>query len=146
MERAYRAHLLICAGTSCTASGSLDVRDALVAEIEKRGLENEIYVTTTGCNGFCAAGPLLVAYPDAIFYQKLKVADVPHFVEEYLVKGRVVKELPIFEDGVISAGVRAAGDAPLYARSGDLPVLALLVLVVAASLTFGRSFSPVKNS
>jgi NADH-quinone oxidoreductase subunit F len=92
MEKTYRAHLLICAGTSCVASGSLEVRDALAEEIKKRGLEDEIYIATTGCNGFCAAGPLLVAYPDGIFYQKLTVDDVPHFVEEYLVKGRVVKE------------------------------------------------------
>jgi NADH-quinone oxidoreductase subunit F len=92
MEKKYRVHLLICAGTSCVASGSLDVRDALVAEIKKQGLEDEVYVATTGCNGFCAVGPLLVAYPDGVFYQKLKPQDVPYFVEEYLLKGRVVKK------------------------------------------------------
>jgi len=92
MEKAYRVHLLICAGTSCVASGSLDVRDALEEEIKKRGLQDEIYLATTGCNGFCAAGPLLVAYPDGVFYQRLSPEDAPHFVEEYLVKGRVVKE------------------------------------------------------
>ena len=92
MEKKYRVHLLICAGTSCVSSGSLDVRDALVQEIKKRELEDEVYVATTGCNGFCAAGPLMIAYPDEIFYQKLEVEDVPYFVEEYLLKGRVVKK------------------------------------------------------
>ena len=92
MEKTYRVHLMICAGTSCVASGSLDVRDALEEEIKKRGLANEVYIATTGCNGFCAAGPLLVAYPDGVFYQKLKPEAVPHFVEEYLVKGRIVRE------------------------------------------------------
>jgi len=92
MEKTYRTHLLFCAGTSCVASGALQVLDALRAEIGNRGLQNEVYVATTGCNGFCAAGPLLVAYPDGIFYQKLGVDDVPYFVEEYLVKGRVVKK------------------------------------------------------
>ena len=92
MEKTYRTHLLLCAGTSCVASGALKVLDALRVEIENRGLQDEVYVTTTGCNGFCAAGPLLVAYPDGIFYQKLGVDDIPHFVEEYLVKGRVVKK------------------------------------------------------
>ncbi len=99
MEKKYRAHLLICAGTSCVASGSLEMRDALEEEIKRRGLENEVLLATTGCNGFCAAGPLLVAYPDGIFYQKLRAEDVPHFVEEYLVKGRVVKE-HLFESPV----------------------------------------------
>jgi (2Fe-2S) ferredoxin len=92
MEKKYRVHLLICAGTSCVASGSLDVRDALIEEIKKQELEDEVYVATTGCNGFCAVGPLLVAYPDGVFYQKLTVDDVPFFVEEYLLKGRVVKK------------------------------------------------------
>ncbi|MDD5718148.1 MAG: NADH-quinone oxidoreductase subunit NuoF [Candidatus Krumholzibacteria bacterium] len=92
MEKVYRTHLLLCAGTGCVASGALNVRDALCAEIKQRDLADEIYVTTTGCNGFCAAGPLLVAYPDGIFYQKLTPADVPAFVEEYLVKGRVAKK------------------------------------------------------
>ena len=92
MEKTYRAHLLLCAGTSCVASGSLKVRDALIEEIKKRDLQDEVYVTTTGCNGFCAAGPLLVAYPDGIFYQKLRPEDVPFFVEEYLLKGRTVKK------------------------------------------------------
>jgi len=92
MEKTYRAHLLLCAGTSCVASGSLKVRDALVEEIKKRDLQDEVYVTTTGCNGFCAAGPLLVAYPDGIFYQRLTPEDIPFFVEEYLIKGRVVKK------------------------------------------------------
>jgi NADH-quinone oxidoreductase subunit F len=92
MEKKYRVHLLICAGTSCASSGSLNVRDALAEEIERRGLSDEVYVATTGCNGFCAAGPLMIAYPDEIFYQKLHLEDVPRFVEEYLIKGRVVKD------------------------------------------------------
>jgi len=92
MEKAYRTHLMLCAGTGCVASGSLQVRDALAEEIKKQGLEDEVLISITGCNGFCAAGPLLVAYPDGIFYQKLNVPDVPFFVEEYLVKGRVVSK------------------------------------------------------
>ena len=67
MERQYRVNLLICAGTSCVSGGSLHVRDALVEEIEKNGLDEEVYVGITGCNGFCAAGPLMIAYPDEVF-------------------------------------------------------------------------------
>ncbi|MBM3318574.1 MAG: NADH-quinone oxidoreductase subunit NuoF [Candidatus Eisenbacteria bacterium] len=92
MTQTYRTHLLICAGTGCVASGSMRVKEALEQEIRRRGLESEVQVTATGCNGFCAAGPLLVAYPDGIFYQRLTPADVPFLVEEYLIKGRVVKK------------------------------------------------------
>jgi NADH:ubiquinone oxidoreductase subunit F (NADH-binding)/(2Fe-2S) ferredoxin/NAD-dependent dihydropyrimidine dehydrogenase PreA subunit len=92
MDGTYRVHLLICAGTSCVSSGSLVMRDALIEEIKKQDLDKEVFIATTGCNGFCAAGPLLVAYPDGYFFQKLHAEDVPKFVEEYLVKGRPVKD------------------------------------------------------
>ena len=57
---AYRMHLMVCAGTGCVSNRSLEFRDALQKEIEKRGLDNEIQVVTTGCNGFCGVGPLMV--------------------------------------------------------------------------------------
>jgi NADH-quinone oxidoreductase subunit F/NAD(P)H dehydrogenase (quinone)/NADP-reducing hydrogenase subunit HndC len=91
--KVFRSHLLICAGTGCVASGSLAVKKALEAEISKRNLADEVQIVTTGCNGFCAAGPVMVVYPDGIFYQKLKPEDVPFLVEEHLLKGRPVQRL-----------------------------------------------------
>jgi len=92
MEKAYRANILICAGTSCVAFGSLKVRDALVEEINKRGLQDEVKVETTGCNGFCAVGPLMIVYPEGIFYKQMTPDDIPFFVEEHLIKGRIVQK------------------------------------------------------
>ena len=54
---AYRTHLMICTGTACVSSGSFDIKKELEQEIRKHGLENEILVVTTGCQGFCAQGP-----------------------------------------------------------------------------------------
>jgi len=90
---AYRAHLLVCAGTGCVSCGSFEVRRALEDEIRRRGLEREVLVVATGCNGFCERGPILLVQPDGVFYQRLKPEDVPHLVEEHLVKGRPVKSL-----------------------------------------------------
>jgi len=89
----YRAHLMICAGTGCVASGALKVRDALDVEIRKHGLENEIRVVLTGCNGFCAKGPIIAVHPGEIFYQVVKPEDVPLLVEEHFIKGRPVEKL-----------------------------------------------------
>lgn len=91
--KTYRAQLLICAGTGCVSNRSFDVRDALVAEIEKRGLSDEVQVVATGCQGFCAQGPILIFQPDGIFYQMLTEKDVPLLVEEHLIKGRPVEKL-----------------------------------------------------
>jgi NADH-quinone oxidoreductase subunit F len=90
---AYRTYLMVCAGTGCVANHSMRIKDRLEAEIRKRGLQDEVSVVTTGCNGFCAVGPLMVVQPDGIFYQLLKETDIPFLVEEHLIKGRTVKEL-----------------------------------------------------
>lgn len=89
----YRTNVMICAGTSCVSNGSLDIKAALEAEIARKGLEDEILVVPTGCDGFCAVGPIMIVQPGGIFYQRLKLDDIPHLVEEHFLKGRPVKSL-----------------------------------------------------
>lgn len=89
----YRLHLLVCAGTGCVANRSFDVKAELEKEIANRGLENEVKVVTTGCQGFCERGPIVIVQPDDVFYQQVGVDDIPHLVEEHLLKGRPVKKL-----------------------------------------------------
>jgi len=89
----YRTHLLVCAGTGCVACNSYEIKQTLEAEIAKKKLQDEIAVIATGCNGFCERGPIVVVQPEGIFYQRLKPEDIPHLVEEHLLKGRPVKRL-----------------------------------------------------
>jgi NADH-quinone oxidoreductase subunit F len=84
---------MVCAGTGCVSNHSFEIKDALEKELAKRNLQVEVQVVMTGCNGFCGAGPILVVQPGNIFYQKLKKSDIPHLVEEHLLKGRPVKKL-----------------------------------------------------
>ena len=100
----YRLHLMLCAGTACVSNKSFKIKELLEKEIKKQGLENEALVVMTGCNGFCAVGPVMVVMPDGIFYHSLTEEDIPFFVEEHLLKGRPVKKLmftPTEEDLVI---------------------------------------------
>ena len=90
---AYRANVMVCAGTGCVSNHSMEIKQALKEEIQKQGLMNEVQVVTTGCNGFCGAGPIVVVQPDGIFYQLIKPKDVAQLVEEHLLKGRPVKKL-----------------------------------------------------
>ena len=89
----YRTHLMVCAGTGCVSNGAYDIKAALEEEIKKQGLEHEVAVVTTGCNGFCAQGPIVVVQPDGIFYQLLETKHIPHLVEEHFLKGRPVADL-----------------------------------------------------
>ena len=90
---AYRLHLMVCAGTGCVSNHSIKVKAALERELAERGLENEVQIVATGCNGFCGAGPLLLVQPDGVLYQQLKPEHVPELVAEHLLKGRPVEKL-----------------------------------------------------
>jgi NADH-quinone oxidoreductase subunit F len=126
--------VVICAGTGCVAGGSLKVRDALVAAIEKAGLsvtvslkyeEEEatdgvakndgIYVSKSGCQGFCQMGPLLTVEPEGFFYVKVKPVDVDEIVEKTLKHGEVVDRLLYVEPGRDHKCATAA-DIPFYQR------------------------------
>lgn len=89
----YRSHVLVCAGTGCTSSASLEVRDALNQQITKLKLDKEVKVVETGCFGFCNLGPIMVVYPEGTFYCQVKPEDVKEIAEEHLLKGRVVSRL-----------------------------------------------------
>jgi len=83
---------MVCAGTGCVSCGSLQLRERLSAELENRGLSDEVQLVITGCNGFCAEGPIVVVYPEGIFYKKLTPEDIPFLVEEHFLKGRPVEK------------------------------------------------------
>ncbi|MEA1940352.1 MAG: NAD(P)H-dependent oxidoreductase subunit E, partial [Candidatus Caldatribacteriota bacterium] len=88
-----RTQVLLCYGGACISSGAESVKEVMEEEITKAGLQNEIDVVTTGCMGTCELGPVMVIYPEGIFYQKVKPEDAREIVQEHLLKGRVVKRL-----------------------------------------------------
>ncbi len=92
MDR-FRTHCLVCTGTGCVSNGAFEVKRALEEELKARGLDQEVQVVGTGCNGFCERGPVMLVQPEGVFYQRLKVEDIPHLVEEHFLKGRPVKAL-----------------------------------------------------
>jgi len=114
-EPFYRANVLVCQGTGCTASKSPAVFSALADEIQRRGLQDEVRLVQTGCRGFCAMGPIVIVYPEGIFYCKVQAADVPHLVEETLVKGRVVPRLT-YQEPVSHQSVPYYTDVPFYGK------------------------------
>ncbi|MFN2292152.1 MAG: (2Fe-2S) ferredoxin domain-containing protein, partial [Anaerolineae bacterium] len=67
-EALRRANVLVCGGTGCEASGSHETFQRLTEEVERRGLTNEVQLIHTGCRGFCAMGPIVIIYPEGIFY------------------------------------------------------------------------------
>ena len=111
----YRSHVLICGGTGCTSSGSAAIEKALVSEIEKNGLKEEVQVVKTGCFGLCALGPIMIVYPEGTFYSMVKVEDIPEIVDEHLLKGRIVTRL-VYQETVTDNGIKSLQDTAFYKK------------------------------
>jgi NADH:ubiquinone oxidoreductase subunit F (NADH-binding)/(2Fe-2S) ferredoxin/NAD-dependent dihydropyrimidine dehydrogenase PreA subunit len=90
-----RTHVLVCAGTGCTSSKSLELVKRFEEDIRMKDLQNEIKVVKTGCFGLCQKGPIVAIHPDKVFYSHVTLGDIDEIVNEHLYKGRPVKRLEI---------------------------------------------------
>ena len=96
-------HVFIC--TSCRVNGqqkgfcysknSVDIVERLMEEIEDRGLSGDVVVNNTGCFGICDKGPIIVVYPEGIWYGNVSEGDVERIVEQHLENGIPVSDLMI---------------------------------------------------
>ena len=94
-----RSHVLVCGGTGCTSSKSLEIISEFEAQLKANGLDSEVRVIKTGCFGLCELGPIVVVYPEGTFYSRMTVPDVKEIVEEHILKGRLVQRLLYKEPG-----------------------------------------------
>ncbi|MBF0552234.1 MAG: NADH-quinone oxidoreductase subunit NuoF [Deltaproteobacteria bacterium] len=111
----FRAHLLICGGVGCQASGSLIVKQALVDELTRKKLNEEVQVLDTDCHTFCATGPNLVVYPGGHLYQGLKVTDIPLLVEEHIINGHPVEKF-LYKEPTAKAAIPKMDEIPFFAH------------------------------
>ena len=89
----FRSHVLVCGGTGCHSNRSAEIIKQFNRQIQACGLEKDVQVVQTGCFGLCAAGPVVIIYPEGAFYSHVQIEDVEELVNEHLVKGRIVERL-----------------------------------------------------
>jgi len=103
-----RHHVFVCAGKSCSANDSAEVKAAFERELTARGLlmgrkekgknpKGSIVLTDCASVGFCAIGAAVLVYPDGVWYAQVRVADVPEIIESHLLNGRVVERLALLK-------------------------------------------------
>ncbi|MGQ9857510.1 MAG: (2Fe-2S) ferredoxin domain-containing protein [Thermodesulfobacteriota bacterium] len=109
----YPYHLLVCGGTGCHATRSVEVMVRLKAEIEARGLQEKALVIETGCNGFCTQGPVMTVYPGGVFYQYLKLEDAVDIVEKHVLQGIPVERL-MYHDPQTGEPIARMHDIPFF--------------------------------
>jgi (2Fe-2S) ferredoxin len=91
--RYLEKHVLICAGESCGPQGGAEVREALKAELRKRGLRGRIRDGQCTCTGLCRQGVNAVIWPEGTWLSGLTVADVPRLVDLLEGKGPRLADL-----------------------------------------------------
>ena len=96
IESPFEKHIFVCtSGRYCPAldGNSLEIHKAFKELVAKAGLKGKVRVNNSGCLDQCGHGPMVVVYPDAVWYSHLSLDDVPVIVEEHLVNGRPVERL-----------------------------------------------------
>jgi (2Fe-2S) ferredoxin len=82
----------------CNDFGAGKMRDYVKAKVKALNLstdENRIRINASGCLGRCEEGPVLVVYPEEIWYTYVDEVDLDEIIEEHLKNGRVVARLKI---------------------------------------------------
>src|SRR3954454_15410362 len=82
------ARLNCCTASGCLATGSADVKKAMDAAVEKRGVGDRVGVVGVGCLGLCGRGPLVALAPSGELFEKVTPADADPLV------GAAVGETP----------------------------------------------------
>lgn len=96
-------HVFVC--TSCTLNGqqrgfcfqneAISIVQKFMDEINERDLSGEVVLNNTGCFGICDKGPIVVVYPEGIWYGKVTVEDVERIFDEHFEGNTPVKDLMI---------------------------------------------------
>ncbi len=100
----FAHHVFFCnnqreAGKACCNDfDSQKMREYVKNKVKTLGLsseENRIRINSAGCMDRCELGPVLVVYPEAVWYTYVDESDLDEIIEEHLKHGRIVERLKI---------------------------------------------------
>ena len=99
----YKHHVFFCVNERddgrefCNQHGAEDMRGYAKGCIKQLNLsgEGKVRINNAGCLDRCDEGPVMVVYPEAVWYTYVDKEDVEEIIQEHLVHGRVVERLKI---------------------------------------------------
>ena len=109
----YEKEILVCAGTGCISSKSGEFVEALKVELAKNELTDKVNIVKTGCFGLCAQGPIVIIYPEAVFYHQVQAKHAKKIVSDHLVNGKLVEKL-LYHDNESKEIINKLMDTPFY--------------------------------
>lgn len=110
-----RPTIVVCHGTGCMANGSPKVTQALKTALKEAGIDAKLMpgIKSTGCQGFCSRGPLVLIKPQGLFYQRVKPKDAEEIIQKTLLKNEPVKRL-LYKDPATGKTIEKEEDIPFY--------------------------------
>jgi len=101
----YRRHVFICTnrredGSQCCAQcGAESLRGYLKSRAKELGIAGQggVRINAAGCLDRCAEGPVMVIYPEAVWYTYVDREDLEEILQQHLIEGRAVERLRIPE-------------------------------------------------
>jgi (2Fe-2S) ferredoxin len=107
----FEKHIFICMNErdesasrpSCLNEGSKKLKSALKDAIKEAGLKHRIRASEIGCLDQCEHAPVMVVYPDNVWYGMVKASDAEEIVREHLVGGQPVARLRLAESCINTA-------------------------------------------
>jgi (2Fe-2S) ferredoxin len=90
----YRKHVFVCtSGKTCPGEGSEKVLEALRKGIAELGLKKQIRINKAGCLDQCGNGPVVVVYPDEVWYAHVQPSDCTEIIQSHLLGDKPVTRL-----------------------------------------------------
>ena len=107
--------IIICGGTGCISSNSLDILAKFEALIKEKNVEDKVSVNKVGCFGFCSQGPFVKIFPEDTLYRTVAVEDVEEIFEKDILGGEIVERL-LYVDPVSGEKVQKQEDITFYKK------------------------------
>lgn len=86
-------HVLVCRGPRCNTAGAGRTAAQLSEQLSQKNLgDDAVLVAQTGCLFPCNLGPMMVVYPDGVWYCGLTEQGIKRIVDEHFIGGQVVEE------------------------------------------------------
>ncbi|HEY7436406.1 MAG TPA: (2Fe-2S) ferredoxin domain-containing protein [Methylomirabilota bacterium] len=100
----YARHVFVCTtGDRCPVQGDVEKYvKTLRAGVVTAGRRVEVRVNKAGCFSQCGHGPMIVVYPENVWYAGVQESDLPEILESHILNGVAVKRL-IYDPGVKGA-------------------------------------------
>lgn len=97
----YQIHAFVCTNRrdesdprgSCAARGAEELRDYLKKKARMAGQIKGVRINGAGCLDRCDLGPVMVIYPEGVWYAMDTKEDIDEIIETHLVQGKRVERL-----------------------------------------------------